>query len=278
MRGHVTPLAPCATPSTSSTRFADPALVYHRRGQVTPSAPVVLAPSTSAARFANPTLVYHNRERAPPSAPDALSTRTESPMYHPVAIHHDPEHVHPMLTRCATGVLHPVNRLILAADTAAHSFGCLPGHLCLHRPRRPPPASHYGGVYGPTGQPHLRPGAASTRHQRGHRPVALSPQADLGRLHRPLQGPLGPSRLHPAPRIGLQQNLQPCRQVRHRSSRPLPHPLPGRDGNGDFPVGEWLPIPVPANAHEGAFSPILVPVGEFILVGKPTGNLSPLEV
>jgi hypothetical protein len=30
-----------------------------------------------------------------------------------------------------------------------------------------------------------------------------------------------------------------------------------RDGNGDFPLGEWLPIPVPvpANAHGGAFSP-----------------------
>jgi hypothetical protein len=61
-----------------------------------------------------------------------------------------------------------------------------------------------------------------------------------------------------------------------------------RDGNGDFPVREWLPIPsprgqkflvlVPANAHGGTFSPIPVPVGEFIPVGNPAGNLSPPEV
>jgi hypothetical protein len=44
----------------------------------------------------------------------------------------------------------------------------------------------YGGVRGHVGQPHLGPGAASTRHQRGHRQVALSPQANLGRLPRPL--------------------------------------------------------------------------------------------
>jgi hypothetical protein len=47
-----------------------------------------------------------------------------------------------------------------------------------------------------------------------------------------------------------------------------------RDDNGDFPVGEWLPIPVPVNTHGGVFSPILVPVEEFILVGNPAGNLS----
>jgi hypothetical protein len=60
----------------------------------------------------------------------------------------------------------------------------------------------------------------------------------------------------------------------------LPDLFSTRDGNGDFPVGEWLPIPVPvpANACGGAFSPIPVPVGEFIPVGNPAGNLSPLEV
>jgi hypothetical protein len=49
-----------------------------------------------------------------------------------------------------------------------------------------------------------------------------------------------------------------------------------RDGNGYFFVGEWLPIPVPAKAHGGAFSPI--PVEEFIPTGNPARNLSPLEV
>jgi hypothetical protein len=52
-------------------------------------------------------------------------------------------------------------------------------------------------------------------------------------------------------------------------------------GNG-FPSpslrGQKFPVPVPVNAHGGAFSPIPVPVGEFIPVGNPAGNLSPLEV
>ena len=71
---------------------------------------------TSATRFAYPTLVYHCRERATPSALDASVTRTEPPLYHSVAIHRDPEHVHPMVTRRATGVLRPIDWLILTAD------------------------------------------------------------------------------------------------------------------------------------------------------------------
>jgi hypothetical protein len=52
-------------------------------------------------------------------------------------------------------------------------------------------------------------------------------------------------------------------------------------GNGSPSLssrGEKFLVPVPANAHGGAFSPILVPVGEFIPVGNPTRNLSLLEV
>jgi hypothetical protein len=41
-----------------------------------------------------------------------------------------------------------------------------------------------------------------------------------------LQGPLCPSGLHLAPRSKLRRDLQPRRQVRHRSCRPLPRPLP----------------------------------------------------
>jgi hypothetical protein len=44
------------------------------------------------------------------------------------------------------------------------------------------------------------------------------------------------------------------------------------------PRGEKFPVPVPVNACGGAFSPIHVAVGEFIPVGNPTWNLSPLEV
>jgi hypothetical protein len=67
----------------------------------------------------------------------------------------------------------------------------------------------------------------STRHQRGHRQVAISPQAHLGRLPRPLQGPLGPLGLHSTPRSGLRRDLKPRRQVCHCSHRHLPRPLPG---------------------------------------------------
>jgi hypothetical protein len=50
-------------------------------------------------------------------------------------------------------------------------------------------------------------------------------------------------------------------------------------GNGSPSPSPWgEKFPVPANAHGGAFSPIPVPIGEFIPVGNPAGNLSPLEV
>ena len=44
---------------------------------------------------------------------------SEPHMYHPIAIHHNPRHVHPMVTRRATGVLCSVDQLILATDTTA---------------------------------------------------------------------------------------------------------------------------------------------------------------
>jgi hypothetical protein len=78
------------------------------------------------------------------------------------------------------------------------------------QPSPTPLASRYGGVRDSAGQPHLRPDATSTRHQRGHQRVALSPQADLGRLPRRLQGSLlGPSGLHLAPQSGLRRDPQP---------------------------------------------------------------------
>jgi hypothetical protein len=61
-------------------------------------------------RLADPAVVYHRRESATPAVPDV-------PADHPVAIHRDPGHVHPMVTRRAAGVLRPVDRLILVADT-----------------------------------------------------------------------------------------------------------------------------------------------------------------
>jgi hypothetical protein len=111
------PPAPCAAPSTPTARFADPALVYHRRRHVTTSAPADPGPSTSPLRFADLAVVYHRRESATLAAPDVPADRPEPPVYHPVAIHCDPGHVHPMVTRRAAGVLRPVDRLILAVDT-----------------------------------------------------------------------------------------------------------------------------------------------------------------
>jgi hypothetical protein len=111
-------LAPRAAPSTPA-RFANPAPVYHRRGHTTTSAPPDSGPSTSAARFANPAVVYHHCEPAIPAALDVLAVCSESSVYHPVAIHRDPGHVHPMVTRRAAGVLRPIDRLILVADTSS---------------------------------------------------------------------------------------------------------------------------------------------------------------
>jgi hypothetical protein len=113
-----TPPAPRAAPLTPA-RFANPALVYHRRGHATASAPPDSGPSTSAARFVDPAVVYHRREPAIPAALDVPAVRSESSVYHPVAIHRDPGHVHPMVTRRAAGVLRPVDRLILAAATSS---------------------------------------------------------------------------------------------------------------------------------------------------------------
>jgi hypothetical protein len=69
-------------------------------------------PWTSTARFADLAVVYHRRRLAAPVAP-------ELSVYHPVTIHRDPGHTHPMVTRHAVGVLWPVDRLILVADTTA---------------------------------------------------------------------------------------------------------------------------------------------------------------
>ena len=70
----------------------------------------------SMARFVDPAVVYHRREPATSAAPYVPAARSALPVYHPVAIHRDPGHVHPMVTRRASGVLRPVDRLILAAD------------------------------------------------------------------------------------------------------------------------------------------------------------------
>ena len=98
-------------PSMRGNRFADPSLVYHHRGSAPESSALPdPGPSTSATCFTDPAVVYHRRGPATPLAP-------ESSVYHPIAIHRDPGHIHLMVTRRAAGVLRPIDRLILAADT-----------------------------------------------------------------------------------------------------------------------------------------------------------------
>jgi hypothetical protein len=108
--------APRAAPSTTPAPRVAPSTTL--APCTAPSTPPALrvALSTSAARFADPVVVYHRREPAAPVAPNVLAARSELPVYHPVAIHRDPGHVHPMVTRRVADFLRPVDRLILAAD------------------------------------------------------------------------------------------------------------------------------------------------------------------
>jgi hypothetical protein len=75
--------------------------------------------STSVARFADPVIIYHRREPATPAGPIVPVARSETPVYHPVAIHRVPGHVHLMVTWHVDGVLRPVDQLILATDMTA---------------------------------------------------------------------------------------------------------------------------------------------------------------
>jgi hypothetical protein len=52
----------------------------------------------------------------------------------------------------------------------------------------------------------------------------------------------------------------------------------GNDSPSSILRGEKFSVSIPANAHGEVFSPILVPVGEFIAVGNLARNLFPLEV
>jgi hypothetical protein len=88
--------------------------------------------STSVARFADLVIVYHYREPVTPAGPVVLVARSETPVYHPVAIHRVPGHVHPMVTWRVVGVLRPVDQLILAADMTATPLDTspVPSSIC----------------------------------------------------------------------------------------------------------------------------------------------------
>jgi hypothetical protein len=73
-----TPPAPRATPSTPTARFADLALVYHRRRHITTSAPADSGPSTSPVRFVTPpsSITAASRPR-----PQPLTSRQTAPSH-----------------------------------------------------------------------------------------------------------------------------------------------------------------------------------------------------
>jgi hypothetical protein len=108
------PPAPRTAPSTSPTP------------DMTPPTPCV-APSLvfHPARFADPARFTPSRasQSTTTTTPPLAHSCVEPPMYHSVAIHRDPDHVHPMVPHRSTGVLRPINRLVLTVDAAlAHSL------------------------------------------------------------------------------------------------------------------------------------------------------------
>jgi hypothetical protein len=79
-----------------------------------PHADPVPTEAVSLWRFADPLHVYHRLGRAAAPAP----SHTEPAVYHLVALHRDPDHIHPMVTRWVVGVLRPVDRLVLSTSSS----------------------------------------------------------------------------------------------------------------------------------------------------------------
>jgi hypothetical protein len=92
-------ILPSSTAAAGTPLPRCPLTRAHRRAQL-----ALLNPSSSITAASRP-------------CPQPSTSCSEPPVYHSVAIHRDPGHVHPMVTRRAAGVLRPVDRLILAADT-----------------------------------------------------------------------------------------------------------------------------------------------------------------
>jgi hypothetical protein len=120
-----TPLeSPCAAPpappslaqpratlaSPPSPRAAPPSPAQPRAAPV-PPAPPHTAPSS---RYTDPIQTYQRRGRR--GAP--TRSRAEPPAYHPVVVHRDPRHIHPMVTQRAAGVLRAPDCLILSATSS----------------------------------------------------------------------------------------------------------------------------------------------------------------
>ena len=113
-------LAPPGPPSSAQPRAASaspssphPAPASPAGFGPTPASPA-LPRAAPSSRFTNPIQTYQRRDRGGPP----IRPRAEPLPYHPVIIHRDPRHIHPMVTRRAAGVLRAPDRLILSASSS----------------------------------------------------------------------------------------------------------------------------------------------------------------
>jgi hypothetical protein len=124
--GPSTSSTPCVDPSPSPVSCAAPSTPPAPRATPSTPKPTTPAPHTTTSptphvtRFADPTLIYQRRGRTNPLVHDAPSARShdEPLVNHPTAIHRDPSHVHPMVTCRSAIVLRTVNRQVLTGDAA----------------------------------------------------------------------------------------------------------------------------------------------------------------
>jgi hypothetical protein len=108
-----------ASPASTHTALRSP--VPPRATLESPTLQRTVAPpfvdAASSSSFADPVHVYQRHDRATAMAP----SRTEPPVYHPVALRRDPDHVHLMITRWADSVLRSIECLVLSASSPALS-------------------------------------------------------------------------------------------------------------------------------------------------------------
>lgn len=108
------PAAPCAASESLVLPCAASASPAPPRADPASPTPPSFAEVASLSRFADHVHVYHRRGWADAPAP----SREEPLVYHPVVLHWDPVHVHPMVTRRAVGVLRPIDRLVLTTSSS----------------------------------------------------------------------------------------------------------------------------------------------------------------
>jgi hypothetical protein len=108
------PAAPCAALESLVLPCAASASPAPPRADPASPTPPSFAEVASSSRFAYHVHVYQRRGWADAPAP----SREEPLVYHPVVLHRDPMHIHPMVTRRAVSVLRPIDRLVLTTSSS----------------------------------------------------------------------------------------------------------------------------------------------------------------